>query len=620
MWTSTQNGTVQDGGFSARFWVHLMVSRGLSCLFMVATIACSTVLLGAERGHLTGEEIQASGNPPKQYGAVTRRTIVELQPFRQTSSIPITSEEGQTGTATLIDLNPTINVWYLLKVSWQDGSESTYHLENPERHSQKLILTPTYPTGIKIVGDRDEYACNLFGRRSANALVEARSSEAIYVPLCDNRLFLRNAARGQRTTLEAATEFLRNQVWGGEKVIVLFHHLLADSHRETAQMRVDESGTASMENRNAPSDLPLAPRIDPKYSRQVIAAADLGLALNASGQEGLRPGAWYSASGNPGIYVSLIEPGWIEPSILQSYRANVNSLDAVEASSLCYLVAFDLNRFDLGYALGTDQPAVGWADHILPGVKNPALPGPDGIGSISPLISTGLISPPNARRTVATFTGGFKRYHGAFKFGPFALENHGSHYGFIENGVVFSELQPGLATLLVLDDGSIQMKTWAAEDDHDLRKVRYARQNGVSLVEFDERSQSTVPGHLVSNWGAGNWSGSEDRKLRTMRSGAAIQSDGKNLFLIYAVFSDATPSAMARVFQAYQCRYGMLLDMNALEHTYLAVYRRKGTQVIVDHLTSGMSQIDKSNSSGPLPRFLGYPDNRDFFYVMLRNQ
>ena len=77
-----------------------------------------------------------------------------------------------------------------------------------------------------------------------------------------------------------------------------------------------------------------------------------------------------------------------------------------------------------------------------------------------PLVSTGLISPENARRTVATFTGGFKRIHGAFKFGEFASKNYGSHYGFLENGVVFSKLQPGLATVFVLDDGSIQMKTW----------------------------------------------------------------------------------------------------------------------------------------------------------------
>ena len=88
-------------------------------------------------------------------------------------------------------------------------------------------------------------------------------------------------------------------------------------------------------------------------------------------------------------------------------------------------------------------------------------------------------------------------------------------------------------------------------------------------------------------------------------------------FMIYAVFSDATPSAMARVFQAYQLNYGMLTDMNALEHTYLAVYRDRATIYAVDHLLSGMSVLDKKAPSGEtIPRFLGYPDNRDFFYVM----
>ena len=105
-----------------------------------------------------------------------------------------------------------------------------------------------------------------------------------------------------------------------------------------------------------------------------------------------------------------------------------------------------------------------------------------------------------------------------------------------------------------------------------------------------------------------------------MRAGAALQTHDKKHFLIYGVFSDATPSAMARVFLAYQCRYGMLLDMNALEHTYLALYRRKGSQLFVDHLITGMQQVDKSTPQGPVPRFLAYPDNRDFFYVMRRNQ
>src|ERR1019366_10492467 len=114
--------------------------------------------------------------------------------------------------------------------------------------------------------------------------------------------------------------------------------------------------------------------------------------------------------------------------------------------------------------------------------------------------------------------------------------------------------------MFVFEDASTQIKTRKEQDDRLLVKVKYARQNGVPLVEFDEPSQSTVPGLLVNSWGPGNWSGSEDMKLRTIRSGAALQWNGKKRFLIYAVFSDATPSAMARVFQAYRCHYGMLLD------------------------------------------------------------
>src|SRR4029077_9745247 len=118
----------------------------------------------------------------------------------------------------------------------------------------------------------------------------------------------------------------------------------------------------------------------------------------------------------------------------------------------------------------------------------------------------------------------------------------------------------------------------------------------------------------------GNWSGSEDEKLRTMRAGLSIQTSHGKRFLLYAVFSDATPSAMARVFQAYQTDYAMLLDMNALEHTYLAVYRRSHGELAIDHLLTGMSQLDKLPSGEPVPRFLGYSDNRDFFYLVRQDK
>lgn len=534
-------------------------------------------------------------------------TIIELQPFRQSASIAIRSQSGQGGTATLINLNPRVNAWYLLTVAWEGLPEASYHLENADPRSRKLVLDSKCPSGLVIVeGDRRS-TCELFA--STSILGQARSSSRIYYPLCDSRIYLRNPATGHRTSLEAATDFLRDHVWGAEKIIAVGHILMGDVHRETGKVEPENRGAAGEQAR---ADMPLPALIAPEYADQLLTSNNLGIDLEGPLRTGLVPGEWYPAAGNPGVYVSILRPDLISPSILASYKTRVNNLDSVEASALCYLVAFDLDRFDLGYALGTEHPKVGWSDHMLAKMRDPALPGPDGIGSIAPLVSTGLIAPENAPRTIATFTAGFKREHGAFKYGELALKNHGTHYGFIENGVVFSKLQPGLSTIFVLDDNTVAMKTWTEEDNRLLPRIKHARQNGVPIVE------SMEPGTLVKTWGPGNWSGSEDVKLRTMRSGAAIQKNGARSFLIYAVFSSATPSAMARVFQAYRCDYAMLLDMNALEHTYMALYRRSGSQMFVDHLVKGMAELDKSNSGEIVPRFLGYADNRDFFYVMRR--
>ena len=75
---------------------------------------------------------------------------------------------------------------------------------------------------------------------------------------------------------------------------------------------------------------------------------------------------------------------------------------------------------------------------------------------------------------------------------------------------------------------------------------------------------------------------------------------------------------MAEVFQAYRCSYAMMLDINALEHTYLAVYLRHGNKVGVEHLIPGMKVIDKTSRGQLIPRFIGFPDNRDFFYLIRR--
>jgi hypothetical protein len=573
----------------------------------VFVLACTGLLLMAK----------GSEGGPEGIGA---KSILDLQPFRQVTSNKIKSNTGAAGTATLINLNPAFNAWYVMEVDWQDGSKSDYHLENPQPRTEKILFDPKYTSGIEISQGDTRYTCDLFSNKSNGPLDQARNSQAPYASLCGGRLFLRNIVTGHRTKLETEAEFFRTQVWGGEKVAVMFHHFLEDSNRETAKL-MDASGPggAVLASGKEEQDAPPTAMIDPKYAGRALTPSGLGIPLD-NARTGVAPGVWYSASGNPGVYVSLIEPQLVDGSILESYKGLVSPLDSVEASSLCYLVAFDLDRFDLGYGLGTEHPSVEWSDHIQPAMKDSKLPGPDGIGTIAPLVATGMVSPESVRKTVGTFTGGYKRMHGAFKSGDLATKNHGSHYGFAVNGVVFSKLESGLATIFVLDDGSVQMKTWNLQDDAELPKIKHARQNGVPLVEFDDKAQATVPGRLVNKWGPGNWSGSEEMKLRTIRAGAALLTNGKKRFLAYAVFSDATPSAMARVFQAYRCNYAMHLDMNALEHTYLALYRRVGSQLFVDYLLSGMNAVDKMDSGEAVPRFLGYPDNRDFFYLMRKDR
>jgi len=117
--------------------------------------------------------------------------------------------------------------------------------------------------------------------------------------------------------------------------------------------------------------------------------------------------------------------------------------------------------------------------------------------------------------------------------------------------------------------------------------------------------------------GPGNWSGSVEGRYRTLRSGLGLQEQDGNHFLLYGYFSTATPSAMAQVFQAYHCKYALPLDMNALEHTYLAVYQKQETHFLVQHLITGMDVLDRTSKDGQVaPRFVGYADNRDFFYLL----
>lgn len=550
-----------------------------------------------------------------EYAARRPKTIVELQQFRSTDRSPIADPRGRTGTAQLVNLNPRSNFWYLLELDWAGEVRASYHLSNAHPETQRLRLDPGFPGGLVLESSAGRERCELWANDSPGSLAAAVRERSPYVTLCDEQLAVRRPTAGRRTSLEWATDFLRDNVWGGESLTVL----VRDNLYRDAQLLTSEAiaGAPHLEAGAVGTDFPRPAAVDLSHAADLLAPLGLGLALEVP-RPRARVGAWYPARDNPGVFVSVFEPGLVAASLLASSPRLAGGLDAVEAKALAYLVAFDLSRFELDFSVGTDHPRVGWSDRVRPESRDNALPGPDGIANIAPLVAGGIIPHSLAPRAVASFTGGFKRSHGGFRSGALANTGFGSHYGFIESGVVLSKLQPGLATIFGLDDGTVAMKTWSKDDDTLLERIRFARQNGVPIVETDVESGAAVPGALVNRWGDGNWSGSEDHRLRSVRAGICLQESATGRFLLYGYFSSATPTAMARVFQAYGCAYAMITDMNALEHTYLALYRVEESRLEIDHLITGMSVLDKIVDGQVLPRFLGFADNRDFFYVVRR--
>jgi hypothetical protein len=537
---------------------------------------------------------------PDLAAAAGEDAFIALQASRRVDRVAL---PGAPGEAVLTQLAPAANAWLLLSLPIADGRGTrSFHLENADPLRQRVTLDATAPGALLITHDGVATRCTVW---PDTALTQATRARLSYAPLCGGRLYLRNAVPGNRSALEATTEFLRDHVWRGEQIIGFVKN---EFYRDAFVERAASAPLAAAAEAALPGAPPEA-RLRPGATPAAVSASGLGIALAAPGRA-LLPGRWYRAAGFDDIWVSAAPPGALE-------GGSTGALDAVESEALAYLVAFDLDAIDVGFALGTDHPRLGWSPRTRPDLRDPGLPGPDGFDSAAPLVRSGMLAPPLLQRVVATFTGGFKREHGAFSHGALATVNRGSHYGFVEQGVVFSRLQPGLATLFVEDDGAVGMATWRADDAQRIGTPRHARQNGVPLVEPGTDGAPTV-GRLVGQWGPGNWSGGPDEKLRALRAGACLVAHEGRRFLVYGYFSGATPRAMARVFLAYGCHYAMHLDMNALEHTYLALYPRNGAQLGVEHLVPGMAVLDKTSGATLLPRFLGFADDRDFVYLTRR--
>ncbi|TCO72330.1 hypothetical protein EV655_10416 [Rhodovulum euryhalinum] len=532
------------------------------------------------------------------------RSPVEFQVFR-------TVQEARAADGTrlaLTSLNPGANGWFLLELFRPGQARETYHIENPDPRRVTIALTEGPDPALSLTGTGAQTLCRPWAG-DAPGLDRARGTGLPFAPLCDGRLFLRNPVAGTRTSLERTAEFLRDNMVFGESLVGLVKSTLyKDRYLESGAVLdgADPGRAAAALGRARLADHP-------------VMYTTMTFDLVGASPERMEMGAWYAVEGAPGIYASALQPRMIDPAILRG-DSGANALDAVEGRADVYLVGFDLSHFEIGYETGTEHPRLDWSPRPSGAGRNWSIPGPDGFARPDPLVPTGMLNPDQAARVAATFTGGFKREHGAFRFGEMATTNHGHHYGFVVHGTVLSRLHPGLATFHVLADGTVGMTTWDEATAPPMRELRFARQNGVALVVRDPETGRSVPGPLVRQWLPGNWSGSAEAELRTLRAGACLRPGPNGPILVYAWFSAATPSAMARVFQAYDCDYAMLLDMNAMEHTYMALYTAgAGGGIDTRHLVAGMAQIDARRRDGSrVPRFVGSADNRDFFYLLRR--
>lgn len=535
------------------------------------------------------------------------QTVIELQKAATQTIMTFedTGPENDGGIATLINLNPTVNTWYVLQVKWPGkGGEGSYHLENADPERAKLRLDQSQPTMLIVDEGTAEKACELFQGEGRQRLLNAAKGGSGLVPLCDDRVVLRVKIDNRKT----GRAWLANHneaTWRGEERV----NFVDDDYVKPAP-----KGPPSSFEDGAPP----AADVSDLAAKEPLPTNDLRLPIAKEPGGTMLAGNWYESKTQDGVYVSQMRPRLVSDAVANSYPDIAGKIDAADARSPVYLVAFDLSKFGVKFTTGTEHPSVGWSSRAA-AVKASGPPaGPDGFEDVAPLVRSGMVDPAEAGDVIAAFTAGFKRAHGAFKEGALAKANHGSHYGFVENGIVLSALVPGLATLFVTKDGTVNMREWTEADDALLPTITFARQNGVPLVVTDEKVGTPAPGAFVNNWGLGNWSGSASGALRSIRSGVCLREAQGKRYLMYGWFQAVTPPSMARVFQAYGCKFAMHLDMNALEHTYLALYGKSGRNMSTDHLIAGMEAVDIKVNNKRLPRFLGFSDDRDFFYLMPR--
>jgi hypothetical protein len=565
-------------------------------------------------------------------GAFPANSVVDLQKNKVVES----TIQFQSGEAQLTTLNSKIGMWYLLTVRWPGRvSPVTYNLEVPAGAAVRLSIAPT---GLKLhEASGKAHDCNLFSDFS-NSPLNQTFSNLNYKNICDGLVFKRvRVAKPQNEDekVKAANFIRQNSGAYGDKLVDFYKAHTEDSSVVWgASTKGENSNIHCSDNQNCPERARLSDFGKSTVIKIESGPNSLDIALKELNNRGpMLAGEWYSAAKHSGVYVSLVKSTLVTEDILkdQYLGKRINQLDEVEGRAVSYLVAFDLDKHTIGWNHGLSHPGVEWSDRNT--LRKDGFAGPDGFANLSPLEVSGQLNPSYLSKLVGVMCGGFQRRHAVFKWGDFKTKNFGNYYGFLENGVVLSTLNEGLATLYTTANGSVDMKTWNESDNANVDNIKFARQNGVPLVMPDPahpHSGSGIPGEFVYDQGLGNWSGTADTyaadgktiikksQQRSARAGACISEQHGHRYLIYGYFSSANPSAMARVFQAYQCQYAMHLDMNSAGQGYLGLLNILSDKNIVETAVSEMSARNTTLNGRTWPRYVGAPNSDDFFFILAK--
>ncbi len=511
----------------------------------------------------------------------------------------------------LVTLNAKVGGEYLLQFkSGENFQLSPARGVNLSLVDRTSILVNSNSSSTKDLFEN--FTCvELTDKAKIQAAIKAVKDES-YVRLCNGTVFVHRQTVGYESATEKAANYLRDS-WGqaGDGIVNFYK-----------EHRLDQGVEAEISDEHQGSTLPIIRNyFKPAQlaaEKQKIKIQKSVLDIQTTEETGsLTPGQWYQAKNFREFSVSILTPEMIESTILKSNKDRVGTLQPNESKNLVYLVAWPIDSYNMGWSKGVTEPQVAWSERAVGGAHENKF-GPDGFAQIAPLISAAKVRPDLAEDTIATFSGGFQRKHGAFKWGPMSLVNNATHYGFIENGVLMSSLQPGLMTMYMDQHGNIDLRVWG-ENTPSVNDLTFARQNGVALVEGGSDTTVGEPGRYVNNWGFGNWSGSAEKALYTPRSGACIVRDNDKTYMIYAYFTATTPNAMARVFQAYGCDDAIHLDMNSAAHAYFALNKKitenGKSHFHVEHLVKEMAGSDHIIGKERTPRYLYVSDFRDFFYL-----